>query len=115
MVSRLLDRPRHSVTVTEVASTTENPYGGDQPVYTAPTSVKCTVVPVSAPQEIANLGVQAITTYKIFARTWPGGIHSIITWNGRMFDQVGEAEFWDVSPRTSHYEVLMQARYTEVL
>lgn len=44
---------------------------------------------------------------------WPGGPHSRVEWQGRIFDQMGAAREFSVSPRTAHVEVSLTERITE--
>lgn len=60
-------------------------------------------------------GTQAVSVYKFRVRNWEGGIHSRIYWNGREFDQIGEAKpHLTGSDTMQHVEVRMQARSAEV-
>lgn len=110
----LLDRPRHSVTVFPQV-TGDDGYGGILLSEGAPVVVPCNVQPVSVDELEALGGVQARTVYRVVARSWPGGIHSRIRWMGDDFDQVGEAQRFMMSPRTSHFKVFIRARSAEVI
>lgn len=114
-------KPRHKV---EVILTRRQPDGmGDyETVELPPVQLRCNVHPVSAVEREA-LGLQALTAYRIkYHRTgapgqsvpWPGGPRSVIVWNGRRFEQQGEALLSSMSPRTGHETIVMQAVSTEV-
>ena len=45
---------------------------------------------------------------------WPGGVHSIVEWNGEEFDQVGKVKAHTIGHFTKHYQVRIQARSAEV-
>ena len=44
---------------------------------------------------------------------WPGGPHSLVTWDGRDFDQVGEPLTRRASAGVEHVEVTLRARSVE--
>lgn len=45
---------------------------------------------------------------------WPGGVHSLVVWNGETFDQVGKAKVHTIGQYTKHFQVRIQARGAEV-
>lgn len=45
---------------------------------------------------------------------WPGGVHSIIVYQGKEYDQVGVAKEHIIGQFTKHYQVRMSARGAEV-
>lgn len=47
------------------------------------------------------------------AGPWPGGPHSRVEWQGRVFDQEGTARIHSVSRRTAHVEVSLTERVAE--
>ncbi len=104
----LLDRAPHTLTVTPKILETDR-YGGTKTVDGEPVEVRGSVQPVSS-EESGALGVQVDTTYRFIGRTWPGGPHSTALWDGRTFDQQGEARRYSMSPRTAHVDVLLTAR-----
>lgn len=60
-------------------------------------------------------GPQADSQYRVTGRgPWPGGTHSEVAWNGRIWDQVGEAKVYSVSRRTSHFDARIEVRTAEV-
>lgn len=71
--------------------------------------------------EAESIGVSVSTSYRLkyFPNAhggvpWPGGAYSRITWQGREYDQVGEATLSSMSSTTSHYRVVMKARESQV-
>ncbi|WP_165831858.1 hypothetical protein [Brachybacterium endophyticum] len=76
------------------------------------------IQPVDA-AEAEALGVQARTSCRVIGRgPWPGGINSTIRidagpYEGRVFDQDGEARIYGMSPRTGHFDVLITSRGAE--
>lgn len=109
----LLDRGPHTVLVQ-----VRRQEGTDR--YNAPNYVDDgTPVPISGSMqpltadETYSLGIEANTAYKFLCRTWPGGIHSSATWNGRPFQQVGEARVHSTGRRTGHVTVVLQAESAE--
>lgn len=101
---------RHTVTVTPKVAAGKNSVNGTIYVDGAPVDVQCSVQPIGS-DEINDLDVQVKSIYRIIGRgVWPGGIGSTIHWNGIDFDQLGEPNIYSMSPRTAHYEFLMQSR-----
>lgn len=101
----------HEVQVRRVIET-DSPYGPERHV-TDPVSVQCNVQPVSA-EESQALGLSAATVYRLKyfpgehgGAPWPGGPYSRITWQGREYEQRGDALESSMSPRTAHVKVLM--------
>lgn len=45
---------------------------------------------------------------------WVGGPHSIVTWNGEQYDQVGVVKRYGRGRRTRHEEIKLKARGTAV-
>lgn len=104
----LLTAPRHRVTVqgyTKQAGTAGSVYAphGD------PVVVPANVHPLST-TELTNLGLQASDTRRVHARIWPGDMHSRVTFQGAEWDQVAPAQLYDMSPATTHYEVIIRRR-----
>ena len=58
----------------------------------------------------------ANTHYVIFVRAgvWPGGLHSIVAWDGREWDQYGEIKEHRVGRHTHHDVIRIKARDAEV-
>lgn len=108
----LLINPPHTLVVTPVVAS-EDRYGGTVLTPGVPVTVRGSVQPVSA-EEAESLGVQAATSYRFIGREWPGGVHSTAVWEGRTFDQQGEARRYSMSPRTAHVDVILTARSSEV-
>ena len=107
----------HTVTVTPVQPSA-GPYGPEEPATHV--MVRCNVQPVSS-KEAAGLaeGVQTVYRVKYFHQEhgqapWPGGPYSRIEWDGRVFEQRGEAILSSMSATTSHYKVLIVDPSAEV-
>lgn len=109
----LLDRGPHTVTVVpKIATKTDyNTYDFTD----GPRFIRSGVgVQQVSAEEAAGLNVDAKSTYRIYGRgLWPGGPHSTIVWQGRTYHQVGDPTVLDMSPRTGHFEVLMESRSTQ--
>ncbi len=81
-------------------------------VYTdsgAAFSVPCSVQPLSAAESNID-GLQALTKRLIVARTWPGDILSTVIYDGYDWDTVGDPQHHNMSPRTDHWEVVIEKR-----
>ncbi|WP_461024676.1 hypothetical protein [Thalassiella azotivora] len=87
------------------------------PTYTpgTPVEVRGVVQPVQADELQALGAAQTETVYRFIGRgPWPGGVHSTVTWDGREWDQLGEAKVYSTGRRTGHIDVLLRARTSEV-
>lgn len=107
----------HTVTVTPVLES-DGPYAEE--TLGEPVTVRCNVQPVSA-AERQDLGLTTTTAYRIKyfhpvhgGKPWPGGPYSKIDWQGRRFEQRGEALLSSMSPRTAHYKIIMVSQASEV-
>jgi hypothetical protein len=103
----LLRKPPHTVLV-QPHKAIDGRYGQDWVPDGEPVEVECAVQPLSA-DEAERLGVQANTTMRIICRRWPYGPHTLITYNGREYEQVGEARQYRMSRRTAHDDVIIRA------
>lgn len=86
----------------------------EQPVGD-PIEVPCTVQAVrewSTEEEIRVEGLQVLTLARLFARSWPGDVNSIVTWDGHEWETVGEPQHFQVSRRTNHWSVTLRKRGT---
>lgn len=108
----LLSNARHWVSV-EPAIAGAGKYGEQTVTYGAAVSVACAVQPLRA-EEAVGLGVTVDTAYKILAKSWPGSVHSRVTWLGRTWFQHGETLHHTMSPRTQHDVVIIEAADAEV-
>lgn len=92
-MSRIFGYP-HEVKVTVMKTATDRA-GVKESVPDRTVTVPCKIEPVSATEMAArgmqDYGTAAVTAMKILADDWPGGIFSEIDWNGRKFNQAGEA------------------------
>lgn len=112
----ILDRGPHSVVVTPKVKV-PNGYGENELADGDPVTVSgLSVQPVTAEELNAfGGGMQAWTTRRIIGRgPWPGGIHSTIQFDGRTWEQFGEAEFYTTGRRTKHFSCMIRARFAEV-
>ena len=108
----LLDRGPHVVQV-ETATPGKGIYNERTFTYAAPVVVRCSVQPVRA-EEAAVFGVTPDTAYRVRCRSWPGGMYSRVTWQGRTWFQHGETQHHTMSPRTAHDAALIVAQAAEV-
>lgn len=46
--------------------------------------------------------------------TWPGGVHSLVEFQGETFDQVGKVKVHGIGQFTKHFQVRIGARGAEV-
>lgn len=68
------------------------------------------VQPVTS-AEANDLGLEAIESYRVIGRgPWPGGMHSVITWDGRTWDQRGPARRHRSGLATHHVVVIITSR-----
>lgn len=72
--------------------------------WDAPVDVEANVQYLSS-SERETLGVQVATVARVLAREWPGGPRTKVFWDGRWWEQNGEALWFTRSVRTSHAEV----------
>lgn len=112
-MSRMLDRPPHTVRV-QLFATVQGQRGAYEQVPDgAPVLVPCTVQAVrewSSEEELHLDGLQALTLARIFSRTWPGDIHSITEWDGYNWETIGDPQHFQVSPRTDHWTITLRQR-----
>lgn len=104
---------RHRLQVQTARRGGTSKYGNAQITYKDPVEVSGNVQAVSS-EEIASLGMQTKSVYRVLARSWPGGPYSRIFWEGKMFEQRGEARWFTRSAATYHCEVLMVAAGVEI-
>lgn len=83
-------------------------YGQDWVPDGDPVEQPCAVQPISA-EEAERLGVHTETTMRIICRRWPYGPHTLVVYNGREYEQVGEARQYRMSRRTAHDDVVIRA------
>lgn len=103
---------RHSLTVWPATVGAPDRYGRKVHAGEHPTLVMANVQFVSS-EEKADLGLEAYTVCRVLATEWPGGPYSVIEWEGRRFEQHGEALRFDRSTATAHFEVVMVAQTAE--
>lgn len=116
-MSFLLDRNPHRVTVTPMRVVKDSM--GSTLVPGDPISLEVFIQPLGS-DEVNDLGLQSKTSCRIIGRDgWPDGISAKVhidkgPYEGRTFDQDGEARRYGMSPRTYHYDVIITSRGTEV-
>jgi hypothetical protein len=106
----LLTNPRHTVMV-QLRESVQDDEGVDvlQSVG-EPIRVRCNVKPITA-AEAEAYGITARETYRITARGWPGDHLSLVSYDGRDWDQHGEPQRHRMSPRTAHDVVIITANH----
>lgn len=110
----MLRRGKHIVTV-RTAETKLGPRGQIVEEWHDAGTFRANIQPVSSSEREA-IGVNVETVYRLLyfpqvhGSPWPGGAYSRITWNGREYDQLGEAMLSSMSSRTGHVRILMKAR-----
>lgn len=116
-MSFLLDRNPHRVTVTPMRVVKDSM--GSTLVPGDPISLEVFIQPLDS-DEVDDLGLQSKTSCRIIGRDgWPDGISAKVhidkgPYEGRTFDQDGEARRYGMSPRIYHYDVIITSRGTEV-
>ena len=117
---RLLDRPPHEVWVTPKVRTVDK-YG--EAVYVDGDRVgpiPCAVQPFTSGQnnvtgvKIEKYGTQVKVGYNVYALEWPGGPSSTVEWQGRKYQQDGEAQVYSMSANTAHVKVGIIAQDVEM-
>lgn len=83
----------------------------NEPIYTSTDyPLRVTVQPVTV-DERESLDNWSEAVYAVYSRTWPAGAKSTITWLGREWDQVGEAErFVAFTPDMAYFRALIRAK-----
>lgn len=77
-----------------------------------PIEVACSPQWVQARQE-NNIGLAPDSDVIVFSKTWGFPAQSRFFWQGKTFEQVGEAMFFYGSKRTQHFEVRAKLIATE--
>lgn len=112
-MSLLLDRPPHTVIVQRKARVQGQRGGYHEEPIGDPIAVPCMVQAVrewSTEEELVVDGLQVLTLARIFSRTWPGDVNSIVTWDGFEWETVGEPQHFQVSRRTEHWSITVRRR-----
>ena len=102
-------RQRHTVSVQKRKSKTGSANQKEYENDGAPVIIPGTYHPLSA-EEILVWGTSTRETGKFFCRSWPGDIHSRITFRGAQWDQVAPAEISDIGQNTKHVVVVLRRR-----
>lgn len=102
----MLDRPPHSVTV-QRRTPVRTAHGTTFDLVGDPVDVRCIVRAVSASESNVD-GLTAQTMRRIVSREWPGDIYALVAWGGVTWQQQGDAQLFDGSFRTRHWEVLLR-------
>lgn len=111
----LLDRGPHTLLVQRMRTEEDPDYGGTRKVPDGlPVTVTGAMVQPLTTTEASELGVRADTTLKVICRSWPGGIYSEVTWQGRALFQRGETRRHSIGRRTQHDTAVLVANSAEV-
>lgn len=103
----LLDRGPHTLML-QKRRPVDGPHGTTLQNVGKPVPVMGAFQPVSA-TETSNDGVIASVTRRFISRSFSGDVYSLLTDSrGAAWDVVGEPQVYDMSPRTSHVEVLLR-------
>lgn len=103
---RMLDFPPHVVTV-QPRKPQKTSHGTSFVNNGDPVEVACIVRAVSASESNVD-GLTAQTLRRVVSREWPGDIYSLVSWGGDTWQQQGDAQAFDGSARTRHWEVLLR-------
>lgn len=74
-------------------------------------SLRCSVQPVrewSTAEEHLYKGMQVMDLKQIFARRWPGDIHTLVYFRGDVFESVGQPGKRGMSRATAHATVIVR-------
>lgn len=114
----LLEGP-HTVTVFPVSVLGKTKYGTHKTIRGAGIIVESVTVAPFGSGSFSNLEAEdeasVNDTFTVKGTgVWPGGVKSIILFNGKEYDQEGIPKVYDRGVRTKHYVVRMKARGAEV-
>lgn len=76
-----------------------------------PIPVQCAVQVArdwSSAEEMLTGGLQVLDMRVVYARTWPGDIHSHVSFDGDLYEMQGAPGHLRMSARTSHWRVTMR-------
>lgn len=59
-------------------------------------------------EEIYDNGLSLLSMNRIFTRTWPGNVDSIIYFRGGRYETVGTPQYMDGSKRTEHWVITIK-------
>ena len=105
----LLTAPRHTLVV-QNRKRVPGSIGQDELANDGdPITVRGNKHPVST-DEIVSFGLRDFVTTAFHCLAWPGNPLCVVTMDGAEWDQVGEAQLYDMSPGTRHYEVILRKR-----
>lgn len=75
--------------------------------------VPCTVQSArewSTAEESLMNGLQILDLCRVFSKTWPGDLRSLVYFEGAEWETVGSPQHFNVSPRTEHHVVTLRKR-----
>ncbi len=109
-VSMLTTRAPHKVLVQNYTHTVNQRGLTSKTADGDPVEVRCMCEPVrewSAAEETDTVGLQVRDLLVIRAKTWPGDIHSIVTYDGSRYETVGAPQrlHAGLSKRTHHWRI----------
>lgn len=94
--------------------TGSNVYGPGEPVtYTGVSVQPAGLAAFGRAEDPGYVNVDYVLI-KAYLPRWVGGPHSIVTWDGVEYDQVGVVKSFHRGRRTKHEEIKLKARGTEV-
>ena len=115
-----IDNGPDTVTVTTMVPAAErDQYGnyklvpGTPVTYTGVSVQPAGLAAFGRAEDDGNINIDYVI-YLGIKKTWVGGPHSLVTWNGVQYDQVGVVKFYHRGRRTKHQEVKIKARGTAV-
>lgn len=104
--------PRHAVTVQNMRRTVSD---SGTPRYVDPDGdpivVRCNTYPLTA-QEVVDFGIRNEVARKVYLHweKWPGDQHSVITYDGDTWEQIGPPVVYDSGFQTKHTQVTIRKR-----
>lgn len=59
-------------------------------------------------EETYEHGLSLLSMFRIFTRTWPGNVDSLVYFRGGEYETVGTPQYMDGSPRTEHWVITIK-------
>lgn len=59
-------------------------------------------------EESYEHGLTLLSMFRIFTRTWPGNVDSLVYFRGGVYETVGTPQYMDGSPRTEHWVITIK-------
>lgn len=107
--------PRTHVDVIPMVALADERYGGYKKVRGVPVRVDDVTVQ-DEPVDRRVRDTEGIEDIKVIRGKgeWPGGINSIVVFEGEEYDQIGKARIRKIGYYTKHFQVRIRARGAEV-